>query len=225
MSRYQDNNYGQVRLFPCTRLASERAQSNKVARALSHSISMQQGQQQQQHYDAPTTYPSSYLYPPHQNHNDFASTDSLDRNYDAAPEEKYASNPGYPVAQKKRHVMRWVIGGIVVLLLGAGGGIAAWRITAAKNSSGTASGATSGPTNAAGFAYMKGSANAVMVKPGDMSQFQKDPRLTQSFYGLAYVPFHAQEPSCGAVQVRRFLDAVHRILLIRICYRRMSPKT
>lgn len=168
---------------------------------------MQQGQQ---NYDSPNAYPRENLYPPQTNFNDFSSTDSLDRNYDSAPGEKYASNPGYPVETKKGHAKRWwIIGGIVVLLLAAGGGIAAWRVTAAKNNSASASssgGATSGPTDAAGFAYMRGSANAVKVKAGDMTQFQKDPRLHQAFYGLAYVPFNAQEPSCGAVQVGRLFS-------------------
>ena len=182
--------------------------------------------QGQQNYDSPNAYPRENLYPPQQDFNDFTSTDSLDRNYDSTPMEKYSSNPGYPVEKKKSHMMYWVIGGIVVLLLGAGGGIAAWRITAAKSSSATSStSGTSGPTNAAGFAYMKGSANAVMVKPGDPTQFQKDPRLHQAFYGLAYVPFNAQEPSCGAVQVSQpFSRCLGDVLIYRSIRRLTSPR-
>lgn len=38
----------------------------------------------------------------------------------------------------------------------------------------------------------------MLSNPTDPSQFQKDPRLHVSFYGLAYTPFNAQEPTCGA---------------------------
>ena len=34
--------------------------------------------------------------------------------------------------------------------------------------------------------------------PNDPSTFEKDPRLHQSFYGLAYTPEGSQLPNCGA---------------------------
>lgn len=50
--------------------------------------------------------------------------------------------------------------------------------------------------------FIPGTAGIVKSNPADPSQFQKDPRLIQSFYGLAYTSLGVQvDPGCSAVQV------------------------
>ncbi|KAJ1024087.1 hypothetical protein NDA16_002926 [Ustilago loliicola] len=46
----------------------------------------------------------------------------------------------------------------------------------------------------------KATAGVVTSDAKDPSNFDKDPRLHKSMYGLCYTPFHAQYPECGATQ-------------------------
>ena len=67
---------------------------------------------------------------------------------------------------------RWaVIGGIVVLIIaGAAGGVAGWKVSSDKNTS------KSSTSKALG----------TVSNSNDPSDFTKDERLHQSFYGIAY---------------------------------------
>ncbi|GAA6060364.1 hypothetical protein JCM10212_004548 [Sporobolomyces blumeae] len=74
-------------------------------------------------------------------------------------------------------------------------GIVAWRVVASKNDSGSSSGSGKSSGN---LQYIDGTAKVVKSNPSDPSDFEKDSRLKPSFYGMAYTPFNALEPSCGA---------------------------
>lgn len=74
-------------------------------------------------------------------------------------------------------------------LSGVIAGIVAWRVSASKDSGGAAS--------SGGLQYIEGTAKVVKSDPSDPSQFEKDPALKKSFWGMTYTPFLAQEPWCG----------------------------
>jgi septal ring-binding cell division protein DamX len=80
--------------------------------------------------------------------------------------------------------------GVVVALVGLIIiGVAA-GVTAAKKSS---SKSTSKSTSKSGSPT--GSVN--QTNPNDPSTFEKNPKLKQSFYGIAYTPEGSQLPNCG----------------------------
>jgi len=89
---------------------------------------------------------------------------------------------------------KWaLIGGLVVLVLaGVAGGIAGWRISQ-SNSSSSSSGTSSAADNLP-------NPETDREVGSDPSSWQKDSRLHQSFWGIAYTPQNVQLPDCGAVQ-------------------------
>lgn len=149
-------------------------------------------------------YPRANLYPPTHHFNDGSSESLQHGGYEEPSMEKYdtpmayGSNdlqrgPGNPYAQPKRpNKKRWIIAGVVLLVLAAaGGGIAAWRILASKNaaastssagtstsssSTATPSGTTSTGASSSSLAFIPGTANVVKSNPKDPSQFELDPR-------------------------------------------------
>ncbi|KAF8589447.1 glycoside hydrolase family 17 protein [Ramaria rubella] len=83
---------------------------------------------------------------------------------------------------------KWIVIGSLValaLLIGVGVGVG---VSVAKNSKKNSS-SNNADSNGAGV---------VQSDPNDPSNFSKDPRLHQSFYGIAYTPAGAQLPECGA---------------------------
>jgi hypothetical protein len=88
---------------------------------------------------------------------------------------------------------KWAtIGGLVVLVVaGVAGGIAAWKI----NSNSKSGGGNSSGSSASGSS----NSNADKISNGaDPSVFEKDARLKQSFYGMAYTVSTLRMPSFGA---------------------------
>ncbi|KAF8525949.1 glycoside hydrolase [Hysterangium stoloniferum] len=89
---------------------------------------------------------------------------------------------------------KWtVIGGVVVAL--AIVVAVAVGITVSKNNKNNKNNdSTPAPSSGNG----NGTSGVVSSNPDDPSDFQKDPNLHQSFYGLAYTPEGALLPDCGA---------------------------
>lgn len=115
--------------------------------------------------------------------------------------QRGSDNPYAPDYRKPRSTgswKKWTLIGLVVLLVvgGIAGGIAGWRVSA-NNKDNSASG-TSSSSGSGKMQYIDGTAKAVKWNPQDPSQFEKDDRLKPIFYGLAYTPFNALEPWCGA---------------------------
>ncbi|GAA6054305.1 hypothetical protein JCM3770_001425 [Rhodotorula araucariae] len=109
--------------------------------------------------------------------------------------QRSADNP-FSADHKRRgggmSVRKWVWIGIalVVVVGGVAGGIAAWK---AKSSSAS--------TGSGKMQYIDGTAKVVKSNPDDPSQFDKDSRLKQVFYGMAYTPKNVlEEYGCGATQ-------------------------
>lgn len=94
----------------------------------------------------------------------------------------------------------WVIGGIVALAIVLGaiiGGVVASQHK--KSSSSSSSSSSSGSTSSGNTkGWVMSANNVVKYNPGDLSQFEKDPRLLPSMYGIAYSPAGSILPSCGA---------------------------
>ncbi|KAJ3732528.1 glycoside hydrolase family 17 protein [Lentinula guzmanii] len=84
-----------------------------------------------------------------------------------------------PKSKKTRYI---VIGGLLLAVL-IGVGVALGVVLSKKNSSSSSSSTSSSVVN--------------QTDPNDPSTFQKDSRLKQSFYGLAYTPAGSQYPDCG----------------------------
>lgn len=63
--------------------------------------------------------------------------------------------------------------------------------------------------------------NPVQSDPNDPSNFQKDPRLKQSFYGLAYSPNGVIYPQCGAVlsDVITDIQLMSQLTKVSLCVR------
>ncbi|KAK4054985.1 hypothetical protein OIO90_003326 [Microbotryomycetes sp. JL221] len=105
---------------------------------------------------------------------------------------------------KGNKVKFWIVIVIAVLvIIGVGVGIGVWRATATSSGSSNDSKDESGSTSTSNgneMQYIQGTAKVVRSVPNDPSQFEKDDRLHQSFFGMCYTPFHAQEPWCGATQ-------------------------
>ncbi|GAA5878787.1 hypothetical protein JCM1840_007246 [Sporobolomyces johnsonii] len=76
-------------------------------------------------------------------------------------------------------------------------GIAVWRVKANDSSSGSSTGTGKSGSSSSSLQYINGTAKVVKSNPNDPSEFEKDPRLKQIFYGLAYTPYLAQQPWCG----------------------------
>lgn len=83
---------------------------------------------------------------------------------------------------------KWLLAiGILLVLAGAGGGIAAWQVLKKNNDSSSSSVSSTS----------KNGDNKNSVS-GDPSSFTKDPNLKQSFYAMAYSPSGSILPECGA---------------------------
>ncbi|BGP01034.1 Glycoside hydrolase family 17 protein [Rhodotorula toruloides] len=103
----------------------------------------------------------------------------------------FAAN--YSGGGKKRNWKKWAIGGLLgaVVIGGVVGGIAAWKAHSGGSNSSSSSGSGK-------MQYIDGTAKVVKWNPSDPSQFETDSRLKPIFYGLAYTPYNALEPWCGA---------------------------
>ncbi|KAG8908360.1 hypothetical protein FRB99_007287 [Tulasnella sp. 403] len=95
---------------------------------------------------------------------------------------------------------KWfIIGGVVLVIIIAvavGVGVAVSH-KSSKPSSSTSS-AANGTSPANTKDWVMSVNNVVKYNPKDLSQFQKDPRLSMSLYGMAYTPDGAILPNCGA---------------------------
>lgn len=89
---------------------------------------------------------------------------------------------------------KWIYGVVFLLLVALVIGITVWKVQERKNS-GNNSSTSSSPNE---VQFISGTAGVVKSRPSDPSDFKKDPRFHKSFYGIAYTPFLAQEPWCGA---------------------------
>ncbi|GAA5926995.1 uncharacterized protein JCM15063_000427 [Sporobolomyces koalae] len=172
---------------------------------------------QYQHQD-PFNEPSPYDYPPNSNPNarpysgesqGGASQWSLDeepkpltgRGAAAAGYNPVLRDSSNPYSKEYRSgnetsagnkVRKWIwIVAAVIIVIAIVVGIVAWRVVAGKNDGSSSSGKGK-------LQYISGTAKVVKSNPSDPSQFEKDPRLKQVFYGMAYTPFNALEPWCGA---------------------------
>ncbi|GAA5946351.1 hypothetical protein JCM3765_000210 [Sporobolomyces pararoseus] len=101
-----------------------------------------------------------------------------------ARENQYKETP-----HRSRNVRKWaLIGAGIVIVVGLIVGIVAWKVTARKN----------GSSSNKKLEYIEGTSKTVKSDPSNPSKFEKDSRLKPVFYGIAYTPLNAQEPSCGA---------------------------
>ncbi len=124
------------------------------------------------------------------------------------PQDRYsASGPIWSQnelpAKPKSGKRKWfIIGGIVALIIIAAAVGIAIAVTHKKSSSsassvsGSTSKGTDNPSNTDGWVMSQNS--IVKYNPNDLTQFQTDPRLIKSLYGMAYTPIGAILPSCGA---------------------------
>ncbi|GAA5895490.1 uncharacterized protein JCM6883_001524 [Sporobolomyces salmoneus] len=96
-------------------------------------------------------------------------------------------------APKGNKVRKWafIVTGVLIVI-GVIVGIVAWRVTANKNDSSSSS------SGSGKLQYIQGTSETVKSNPSDPSQFEQDSRLKKVFYGMAYTPFNALEPWCGA---------------------------
>jgi len=85
-------------------------------------------------------------------------------------------------APRSKKIRYFVIVGLLLLILGGVG--AAVGVTVSKKNSNNSSTSSS-------------STSVVNETNNDPSQFEKDPALIQSFYGIAYTPEGSQLPDCG----------------------------
>ncbi|BGP56518.1 hypothetical protein JCM8202_004586 [Rhodotorula sphaerocarpa] len=95
---------------------------------------------------------------------------------------------------------KWALIGVIVVVIvgGIAGGIAGWKASSNNSSSSSSGSSTSTGSSSNKLQYIDGTAKAVKWNPNDPSEFQTDSRLKPIFYGLAYTPFNALEPWCGA---------------------------
>jgi len=96
--------------------------------------------------------------------------------------------------KKKWLIIGGVVGLVAIIAIGVGVGVAV-----SNKKGGSSSGGKTNTTKG----YVGSVNNVVMYNPDDPSQFDKDPRLTKSLYGMAYMPEGAIMPACGAT-----MDAV-----------------
>ncbi|BEJ10712.1 hypothetical protein CspHIS471_0101340 [Cutaneotrichosporon sp. HIS471] len=115
-----------------------------------------------------------------------------------AKEQNYA----YDEKPKSRKKWWWIIGALIVIAAIVAVVVAVVLTQTGKKSGGSSSGSGSGSKS--------GSSDGTTLKdPNDPSNFDKDPRLHQVFWGMAYQPDGAIPPMCGAT-----LDAVIRDMQI-----------
>jgi len=114
--------------------------------------------------------------------------------------QRSADNPfseGYKGRKSGNSRKKWIWIGIVAVVVvgGIAGGIAAWKAT----SGGSSSSSSSSASGSGKMQFIDGTAKVVKSNPSDPSQFEKDSRLKQIFYGLAYTPKNVlEEYGCGA---------------------------
>lgn len=89
-----------------------------------------------------------------------------------------------------------VVGLLVLIAIGVGVGVALSKKSSSSSSSNSNSSSSDGSMVA-----IPGTAGVVKSDPSDPSKFEKDSRLKNSFYGIAYTPLAVLMPNCGAVQV------------------------
>lgn len=100
---------------------------------------------------------------------------------------------------------KWFIAiGVLLVLAGIGGGIAAWQIVKKNNDSSSSS-------SSVGSTSKNGADNTAVS--GDPSKFTKDPNLKQSFYAMAYSPTGSILPTCGAnlAEVQRDMQLLSQL--------------
>ncbi|KAK4698850.1 hypothetical protein P7C70_g7419, partial [Phenoliferia sp. Uapishka_3] len=161
--------------------------------------------------------PSQQVYPPHSYQNNYMqSSDSL-------AEVPLAAGAGYGATEKMNRdannpfasnykgeggsgKKKWIIGGIalvvVAIVVGVAVGVVESRKStsnnAASSSGDTGNSTSTSTTTGATLEYISGTAKVVKSNPKDPSDFEKDSKLHNVFYGMAYTPFNAQAPECGA---------------------------
>ncbi|GAA5878213.1 hypothetical protein JCM8547_003158 [Rhodosporidiobolus lusitaniae] len=106
----------------------------------------------------------------------------------------YAAN----YKEKGAGVKKWIWIGVAILVVAAIAiGIAVWRVKANDSDSSSSSSSSSGKLQ-----YINGTAKVVKSNPNDPSDFERDPRLKQIFWAMAYTPKNVlEEYGCGSVQV------------------------
>ncbi|GAA5991014.1 hypothetical protein JCM10908_006499 [Rhodotorula pacifica] len=131
--------------------------------------------------------------------NPFGGKETAGGGIQRGSDNPYAAD--YKGGQSKGAWKKWTLLGLLVLLIvgGVAGGIAGWKVSQ-NNKDNSASGSSSSSSSGGSgkMQYIDGTAKAVKWNPSDPSQFQKDSRLKPILYGLAYTPFNALEPWCGA---------------------------
>nr|XP_019045226.1 glucan 1,3-beta-glucosidase [Kwoniella bestiolae CBS 10118]OCF24156.1 glucan 1,3-beta-glucosidase [Kwoniella bestiolae CBS 10118] len=114
--------------------------------------------------------------------------------YSMSDQPSYGGNGGFTQASPRGGGKRkwWIIGGIlgVLALIGIIVGVVVSQVN--KNNSSSSSNSGSSQRNGNGTSTIK--------NEGDPSDFDKDSRLHQSFWGFAYTPQDALLPWCGASQ-------------------------
>ncbi|KAK4698349.1 hypothetical protein P7C70_g7931, partial [Phenoliferia sp. Uapishka_3] len=141
----------------------------------------------------------SNLYPPNSQEDPFHAPVGQAGGGAYGTSEKIVRDRNNPYAQNYRGEggrgwIKWVAVVLALLVcVGVGVGVGVWRSHVKSNKS-SGAGGNSGTS----LQYINGTARVVKSDPMDPSNFEKDPKLHQSFYGIAYTPFLAQDPWCGA---------------------------
>ncbi|KAG9050181.1 hypothetical protein FS837_007079 [Tulasnella sp. UAMH 9824] len=111
----------------------------------------------------------------------------------------WSEKPGASSGSSKK---KWlIIGGIaalVIIAVGVGVGVAVSHKSSGSKSSSSSSSGTSTGTSSDTKDWVMSVNNVVKYNPKDLSQFELDPRLHKSLYGMAYTPIGAILPDCGA---------------------------
>ncbi|GAA5873685.1 hypothetical protein JCM16303_002556 [Sporobolomyces ruberrimus] len=118
-----------------------------------------------------------------------AAYSSVSRDKSNPYSKEYRSGNEAPRGNKVRKWAFIVAGILVVIAIIVG--VVVWKLTSNKNDSSSSGGSGK-------LQYISGTAKVVKSNPSDPSQFEKDDRLKPIFYGMAYTPFNALEPWCGA---------------------------
>jgi hypothetical protein len=99
---------------------------------------------------------------------------------------RWPTNPP-PKSSRKKWIICGVVTLLVVIIVAVAAGVAVSKSHSSGSSSNRAKSGSSGSST--------GAVN--QTDPNDPSTFEKDPRLIQSFWGMAYTPEGSQLPNCG----------------------------
>ncbi|KAL4066944.1 glycoside hydrolase family 17 protein [Scleroderma citrinum] len=145
---------------------------------------------QNRYYDDPQSNSQPGAHAPSQFHNSTADQNMPSNPTDYQNLETPATNSAWlEKSQTSSKRSKWiVIGSLLTLAVLIAVGVSVGVVLSKKSSSASTSGSGGGGSGS----------TPPGTNPNDPSNFQKNPALKQSFYGIAYTPLGSQLPDCGS---------------------------